>query len=581
MRVRFLNLVLLLVVTVGLGLLPTVPIHADGTTWTPTGPTEAFSTIAVNPQNDQEVFATGASGVWKTINSGITWNRVSTQRLSHDIAIDPHNGNILYSLNGTQVLKSTNGGVDWSPIYTSNGSELLTLAIDPIISGLIYVGGSDAARQAILLRSLDAGATWTQILPAEMQGTTGCFSSSTRHVTTLPTVPRFVLVMVLTASTCPDTPTTDRPFLASSADAGATWRRILTATTSETDFLHGLAGAGSAVTGSTLYLTRFSASDRLLRSTNGGQTWTNLNAMVPFGDQVYISSLVVHSEHPDWVYIALVDYRTNSSKGVFASPDGGTTWHELGHLDRPIMDLKLAVTSHIVYAATDTGIYQLSIQWPPVARFADYYQRHDGFRLLGNGISLELTLNGYPIQYFEKGRIEDHQAESSDPNWRFMYGLLVDELQQAQAKLPIGGDTSTLTYADLNALADPGKRVAPPAGYPSRGVYPVTGAVFVPFTTNLSGGPGHYVLGGFWNYINQKDLFPGGWLHDVGLPIMEPQVVVVTKNFPSGSVQRTITVQAFQRTILTYDPANPADWQIERANVGTDYRLTFPDRVGP
>jgi hypothetical protein len=105
--------------------------------------------------------------------------------------------------------------------------------------------------------------------------------------------------------------------------------------------------------------------------------------------------------------------------------------------------------------------------------------------------------------------------------------------------------------------------------------------VFVPFSADLKFAPGHLVLGGFWNYINRKDLFPGGWLHDVGLPITEPQVITVTKNFATGPVQRTILVQAFQRTILTYDPANPADWQIERANVGTDYRKAFPDRVGP
>jgi hypothetical protein len=40
-------------------------------------------------------------------------------------------------------------------------------------------------------------------------------------------------------------------------------------------------------------------------------------------------------------------------------------------------------------------------------------------------------------------------------------------------------------------------------------------------------------------------------------------------------------VQAFQRTILTDDPLNPPDWQVERANVGSDYRKFFADRVGP
>ena len=215
-------------------------------------------------------------------------------------------------------------------------------------------------------------------------------------------------------------------------------------------------------------------------------------------------------------------------------------------------------------------------------RFAAFYDRYDGLRLLGSPLSPELVVNGYPAQYFEKGRLEDHQGESADPNWRFLYGLLVDELHHARVRLPIGGDESTLTYADLTRLADPASRVVPPAGYGGQGTWTVgaDGTTFIPFTTDLTGAPGHWVWGGFWQYINRIDLFPGGWLHDVGLPISEAQEVRVTKYLPGGPVERTIRVQAFQRTILTYDPANPPEWQIERANVGTDYQKAFPDRVG-
>ncbi|HEY8744792.1 MAG TPA: hypothetical protein VIU62_17015, partial [Chloroflexota bacterium] len=137
-------------------------------------------------------------------------------------------------------------------------------------------------------------------------------------------------------------------------------------------------------------------------------------------------------------------------------------------------------------------------------------------------------------------------------------------------------------YANLHDLASPAQRVPPPPGYPGGGTMLLAnGSAFVPFTADLSGAPGHVVPARFWNYLNRADLFPGGWLHDVGLPISEAVTVQVTKNLPGGAVQRTITVQAFQRTILTDDPLNPTDWQIERANAGTDYRQAFPARVGP
>ncbi|MCY7287804.1 MAG: hypothetical protein LH624_06020 [Cryobacterium sp.] len=33
---------------------------------------------------------------------------------------------------------------------------------------------------------------------------------------------------------------------------------------------------------------------------------------------------------------------------------------------------------------------------------------------------------------------------------------------------------------------------------------------------------------------------------------------------------REITMQAFERTVLTYDPHNPPAWQVERGNLGSD-----------
>jgi hypothetical protein len=215
---------------------------------------------------------------------------------------------------------------------------------------------------------------------------------------------------------------------------------------------------------------------------------------------------------------------------------------------------------------------------PTAPEFAQHYARHDGLRLLGRAISPAFLPPGSSgkVQYFEKGRLEDHSATQRDPAWRFQYGLLVDELHQAGATLPIGGEASTLTYKDLTALSTPERRVPPPAGHSGNVVERADGSVFIPFTTDLRSAPGHTVPPYFWRYITRADLFPGGWLHDIGLPITEPVEATVTKGSVSG---RKIIIQAFQRTILTYDPANPPDWQVERANVGTDYRRWFPSRV--
>jgi hypothetical protein len=178
------------------------------------------------------------------------------------------------------------------------------------------------------------------------------------------------------------------------------------------------------------------------------------------------------------------------------------------------------------------------------------------------------------VQYFEKGRIEEHPGEPN-PAWRFQYGLLVDELAAAGAALPVGGDASTVTYATIALLAQPETRTAAPAGFVGGTALLPDGAVFVPFSASLLPEAGHVVPEGFWTYINDASLFPGGWLHDVGLPLTPPVEAVVDKGPDKG---RRILVQAFQRTVLTYDPANPPGWQIERANVGADYARAFPQQ---
>ena len=222
------------------------------------------------------------------------------------------------------------------------------------------------------------------------------------------------------------------------------------------------------------------------------------------------------------------------------------------------------------------GLERLPGSWPIDPRFLRYYVEHDGPRILGGTLSPPTLWAGHFAQYFEKGRMEDHTGESRDPNWQLQFGLLVDELQMARAPLPVGGEVSTVNYGRLNTLADPAARVAAPPGFVGGTRTNNDGSVFVPHSADLRPAAGHNVSAIFWRYINRTDLFPGGWLHDIGLPVTEAIPAVVTKGHLAN---RQILVQAFQRTILTYDPLNPGDFQVERANVGADYRRTFPDMV--
>ncbi len=193
--------------------------------------------------------------------------------------------------------------------------------------------------------------------------------------------------------------------------------------------------------------------------------------------------------------------------------------------------------------------------------FRAFYREHEGMRLLGAPRSGLRTVNGYPSQYFEKGRLEDHRAEVTDPVWALMYGRLTVELMERAPGT--GANSSSLTYADLRLASQ--ERVPAPRGF-TGGTLAVADGRFVPYDARLGVAGGYVVPDYFWGYINRADLFPGGWLHDVGLPLTR----VLSAETVKQGVRRTIMLQAFERTILTYDPQNPPAWQVERGNIGTD-----------
>lgn len=207
--------------------------------------------------------------------------------------------------------------------------------------------------------------------------------------------------------------------------------------------------------------------------------------------------------------------------------------------------------------------------------FAEYYYTHDGPRVLGPAISSREE----NVQYFEKGRLEDHRGQGLPSAWQFMFGRLAADLITAGARLPVAGETGP-TYADLAELTEPGRRLPPPARVD--GVQPVATGVFVPYDSRLRAAPGYVVPADFWAYITNSQLFPAGWLHAIGLPMTPAIPVDVTK---AGQARRLL-LQVFERTVLTYDAVNPEGWRLERANVGV-HSLTnrtpgagFPDWRG-
>jgi photosystem II stability/assembly factor-like uncharacterized protein len=167
-------------------------IAVGSSVWTPIGPAPIeggfsgrIASIAVHPTNPAILYIGAAQGgVWKSIDGGASWVPLTDTQCSlamGSIAIDPVNPQILYagtgelhfsgdSYYGCGILRSIDGGASWTQMgasvfdFTTGGARVSRVAIDPTSAGsagstLVY-----AATSSGLFRSTNSGLTWTQTL---------------------------------------------------------------------------------------------------------------------------------------------------------------------------------------------------------------------------------------------------------------------------------------------------------------------------------------------------------------------------------------------------------------------------------
>lgn len=194
------------------------------------------------------------------------------------------------------------------------------------------------------------------------------------------------------------------------------------------------------------------------------------------------------------------------------------------------------------------------------------------------------------VQYFDKARMEigDPAGNRRSP-WFVTTGLLVVEMisgrvqvgattfvTRAPAAIPVAGDLAgnpdAPTYAMLAPLAGVG-REPPRLGQPVSATFGPAGSGADPDLARPETAIARYdeVTGRnvplvFDRFMEQQR----AWLDPLfvfGRPITEP----FWTRARVGGRDTVVLVQAFERRLLTYTPANPAPWQVEMGNVGQHY----------
>ncbi|MBP6431499.1 MAG: T9SS type A sorting domain-containing protein [Ferruginibacter sp.] len=307
-------------------------------------------------------------GLWKTTNisaASPTWVPVNDffDNLSiTSIVQDPSNAQVMYFCTGEQgyfnadairgfgVWKTTNGGATWSQLPSTTGTTFYhcqRMAINS--AGVVFV----STRLGGLQRSADGGNTWTKVLGTGL-GITGASNDHSYDVD-------------IDASG--NVYATLRGSIHKSTNAGVTFAAAQTlpitadrievaCALSDANYVYALIEDVSVVNG-------------IIRSTNGGTTWTSrtepddADPNIPASDfsrsqAWYDLTIAVDPNNRDVVFVGGVD--------LFKSFDGAGTWTQISHWYGGFSEPYVHADQHYIlfrqgssttaYFVNDGGIYQ-------------------------------------------------------------------------------------------------------------------------------------------------------------------------------------------------------------------------------
>jgi len=263
--------------------------------------------------------AVSRSGLlYRTNDGGLTWTVYSVPFGGGDLTfIDDENGWMMASLGvaagsmGVAIYQTDDGGATWAQTYTNdpnlaNASDSLPLGgiksnLTPLDTDTAWVGGVVYAPETFYLyKTSDRGQTWAaQTLPAApgMENTEVLIDSGLIFTSTNDAI----LPIRFTGETY-------RTGFYATHNGGVNW-----------EFVTFLPGAGSVdfVSPSDGFCW---SGEILFVTANGGQTWTNINSDILFGESFAGMDFV--NTRTGWVWT----YDQTGQYGLYKTTDGGATW---------------------------------------------------------------------------------------------------------------------------------------------------------------------------------------------------------------------------------------------------------------
>ncbi len=322
--------------------------------------------FAVNPDRPAEYYVAVSSGnVWKTVNNGVTYEPIFDSQGSYSIGcitMDPNDHNVLWVGSGENnsqrsvswgdgVYKSTDGGKNWKNVGLEDSQHIGMIAVDPRDSDRVFVAAQgplwNSGGDRGLYLTEDGGESWDLVLDIDEH-------TGVNEVHIDPEDPDVMYASAYQRARRVWTLINGGPGSGvwKSTDGGETWREINKGLPSEDKGRIGL--DISPVDHNVVYAIVEAANDEdgFFRSTDRGETWSKMSDYVASSPQYY-NEIVASPHDVDTVY--------SLSTYLAVTRDGGASFDRVPikdkHVDDHAMWIDPADPQHLLVGC-DGGIYQ-------------------------------------------------------------------------------------------------------------------------------------------------------------------------------------------------------------------------------
>ena len=135
-----------------------------GNNWTLISIGEVFSggnaAVKIHPTDPNNYLVSSNNRIYQSLDGGASWlERQFTNGTGNEFEYSPLNNDIIFHTSSSGLFKSINGGVNWSQIFTEGCSDI---DFHPTVNNVVYLLKSNpAAKRSELFRSDNNGVSWS------------------------------------------------------------------------------------------------------------------------------------------------------------------------------------------------------------------------------------------------------------------------------------------------------------------------------------------------------------------------------------------------------------------------------------